>query len=96
MNYRQPHQLRVVTLSSRQSQGTVLYPPEFARLASSPASGDVTEPTQSRSRESRGTLIVLGVGMFLLALSYFTDGPLSVASGAGAAVWTVAGAWVTR
>lgn len=123
MNYRNPHHLRVVTLQSREGTGNVLYPPEFARLASSPASGDVIDPHRSVARETadrpvlcscgcnkprrpapdgppptppwetrqqRAALIVLGVGVFLLALSYLVDGPARVATGAGAFVWTAA------
>lgn len=101
MSYRNENILRVHTLSSRESTGRILYHPSyFAHLASSPNPGDVPTPCQAptvpRSRESRGALIVLSVGVFLLALSYFTDGPVSVVSGAGCAVWTLAGAWVTR
>lgn len=48
------------------------------------------------TRQNRAAQIVLGVGFFLVVLAMLTKGPLSVASGAGAAVWTVVGAWVTR
>lgn len=101
MNYRSPHHLRVVTLSSREGTGKVLYPPEFARLASSPNPGGAPHtpvPSQKvpRARETRGAAIVLGVGFALLVFAYLTEGPLSVVAGAGAAAWTLAGAWIIR